>query len=192
MGQPCLAAGKNSTPGPGVLAHLLEGDAEHPGDLEGDLQRRRVLALLDGVEGLAVDSGTWVQGYPAGSSRSLEVAMSDPGGAIIGPAPDAGGPLVCTLPVDQFAGRLDAFRREVSGHLRSMERPAPARLRLVLGAGADPGRVRALLVREQACCAFLAFTITPDGDGLVVDLEVRDEASGALDGFAWLAGAAAR
>ena len=66
----------------------------------------------------------------------------------------------------------------------------PARLRLVLDAGADPRRVRALLVREQACCGFLAFTITPAGDGLLVDLEVREDAAGALDGFAWLAGAA--
>jgi len=115
--------------------------------------------------------------------------MSDPGGAIIGPAPDADGPLVCTLPVGQFAGRLDAFRREVSGHLRSMQRPSPDRLRLVL-VGADAERVRALLVREQECCGFLGFTITPDEGGLVVDLEVREDAAGALDGFAWLAGPA--
>ena len=96
----------------------------------------------------------------------------------------------CTLPVDQFAGRLDGFRREVFGHLRSIERPTPAHLRLVLGDGADPGRVRALLVREQECCGFLAFAITPAGDGLLVDLEVREDAAGALDGLAWLAEAA--
>ena len=116
--------------------------------------------------------------------------MPEPEDVIIGPAPDRDGPLVCTLPVDRVAGRLDAFRREVFGHLRASERPSPARLRLVLVGGADPGRVRSLLVREQACCAFLAFTITPSGDGLVVDLEVREDAAGALDGFAWLAGAA--
>ena len=116
--------------------------------------------------------------------------MSEPDGALRGPAPDPDGPLLCTLPVDQVAGRLDAFRREVFGHLRASERPSPARLRLVLVGGADPGRVRSLLVREQACCAFLAFTITPAADGLVVDLEVREDAAGALDGFAWLARAA--
>jgi hypothetical protein len=116
--------------------------------------------------------------------------MSEPSDVTMGPAPDLDGPLVCTLPVDQFAGRLDAFRREVFGHLRAFERPSPARLRLVLDGGADPERVRSLLVREQACCAFLAFTITPSGDGLMVDLEVREDAAGALDGFAWLAGAA--
>ena len=116
--------------------------------------------------------------------------MSEPDAVVRGPAPAFDGPLVCTLPVDQFAGRLDAFRREVSRHLRAVERPVPARLRLVLDAGADPRRVRALLVREQDCCGFLAFTITPAGDGLLVDLEVREDAAGALDGFAWLAGAA--
>jgi hypothetical protein len=57
-------------------------------------------------------------------------------------------------------------------------------------ADADPGRVRSLLVQEQACCGFLAFTITPTGESLLVDLEVREDAAGALDGFAWLAEAA--
>ena len=116
--------------------------------------------------------------------------MSEPDAVVRGPAPAFDGPVACTLPVDQFAGRLDAFRREVSGHLRAVERPVPARLRLVLDAGADPRRVRALLVREQDCCGFLAFTITHAEDGLLVDLEVREDAAGALDGFAWLAGAA--
>src|SRR4029453_15630946 len=82
MPQPCLAAGKNSTPVPGVLEHLLEGDGEHPGDLEGDLQRRRVLALLDGVEGLAGDAdavgqlalGHLVAGEPQGPDP-----VGDPG-----------------------------------------------------------------------------------------------------------------
>jgi hypothetical protein len=113
--------------------------------------------------------------------------MSEPGGKIRGPAPAFDGPLVCTLPVDQFAGRLDAFRQEVFDHLQAMERPTPARLRLVLTAGTDPERIRALLLREQACCGFLAFTVTSADDGLRVDLEVREEAAGALDGFVWLA-----
>ena len=113
--------------------------------------------------------------------------MTEPDAVIIGAAPDLEGPLVCTLPVGQVAGRLDAFRREVFGHLRSIERPSPARLRLALAAGADPQRVRSLLVQEQACCGFLAFTITPTSDGLLVDLGVREDAAGALDGFAWLA-----
>src|SRR4029453_19633256 len=72
-----------------------------------------------------------------------EVGMSEPGGVIRGPAPAFGGPVVCTLPVDQFAGRLDAFRREVSGHLQAMERPAPARPRLLLAAGPAPAPGRA-------------------------------------------------
>ena len=57
--------------------------------------------------------------------------MSEPSAVVRGPAPAFDGPVVCTLPVDQFAGRLDAFRREVSSHLRSIERPVPSRLRLV-------------------------------------------------------------
>jgi hypothetical protein len=112
--------------------------------------------------------------------------MSEPRDVIVGPAPDLEGPLVCTLPVDQLAGRLDAFGRELSDHLRSIERPSPARLRLALTNGADPERVRSLLVQEQACCGFLAFMITPATEGLLVDLGVREDAAGALDGLAWL------
>jgi hypothetical protein len=107
-----------------------------------------------------------------------------------GPAPAFDGPVVCTLPVDQIRGRLDAFRREMFGHLLEVERPQPARLRLVLAAAADPQRVRDLLVREQECCGFLAFTLTGGEDRLLVELEVREEAAGALDGMAWLAEAA--
>lgn len=113
--------------------------------------------------------------------------MSEPGGTIRGPAPAFDGPVVCTLPADRFAGRLDAFRQEVFDHLQAMERPTPARLRLVLAAGTDPERIRDLLLHEQACCGFLAFTVTSADDGLLVDLEVREEAAGALDAFAWLA-----
>jgi hypothetical protein len=64
----------------------------------------------------------------------------------------------------------------------------PARLRLVLAGAAGVDDVRELLVREQACCAFLAFTITPAPGRLLVDLEVREEASATLDALAGLAG----
>jgi hypothetical protein len=51
--------------------------------------------------------------------------------------------------------------------------------------------VRELLVREQQCCAFLAFTITPTGGRLVADLRVPAEAAPTLDGMAALAELAA-
>jgi hypothetical protein len=92
---------------------------------------------------------------------------------------------------NELAGRLEDFRRGVFARLRGMERPEPTRLRLLLAAGADPEAVRELLAREQECCAFLAFTITPQDRQLLVDLHVPAEAAAALDGIASLAGPAA-
>ena len=107
------------------------------------------------------------------------------------PAPAPAGPIVCTLPPDDHAGRLADFRRSVFSRLTGMERPEPTRLRLLLAAGTDPEAVRELLVREQACCAFLGFTITGGDDRLVADLQVPAEAAPVLDGLAGLAALAA-
>jgi hypothetical protein len=103
------------------------------------------------------------------------------------PAPAPDGPIACTLHPNQFASRWDDFDRVVFAHLARLERPEPARLRLVLTGDADPAAVRELLVREQACCAFLGFTLTPSGGRLLADLEVPAEAAPVLDGLARLA-----
>ena len=107
------------------------------------------------------------------------------------PAPAPQGPIACTLSPNELAGRLEDFHQEVFTHLVGMERPEPARLRLLLAGDADPEAVRDLLVREQHCCAFLAFTITPAAGWLVADLEVPAEAAPALDGMVRLAELAA-
>lgn len=109
------------------------------------------------------------------------------------PAPAPEGPIACSLHPNDFAGRLDDFRHGVFAHLRGMRRPEPSRLRLILAADAGVERVRDLLVREQACCAFLTFTVTSDSDGgrILADLEVPPEAGPALDGIVRLAELAA-
>jgi hypothetical protein len=107
--------------------------------------------------------------------QPVEVAMSQTSIPIHSPAPAPQGPVACTLSPNEYAGRLDDFRHGVFNHLAEMERPAPTRLRLTLDEGADPGRVQELLVREQGCCAFMSFTLTPTTDRLVVDLEVPTE-----------------
>ena len=107
------------------------------------------------------------------------------------PAPAPDGPIACSLHPNQFAGRLDDFDRAVFSHLFRMERPEPARLRLVLTSAADPVAVRELLAREQACCAFLSFTLTPGDGRLTADLEVPAEAAPTLDALARLAGRSA-
>jgi len=98
---------------------------------------------------------------------------------------------VCTLHPNEYAGRLEDFRQGVFTHLRGMERPEPTRLRLLLAGDVDPEAVRALLVREQECCAFLTFTITPGDGQLLADLQVPAEAAPAVDGMASLAQLAA-
>jgi hypothetical protein len=117
--------------------------------------------------------------------------MSRSSGSFHSPAPAPDGPIACTLHPNEYAGRLEDFRREVFARLTGMERPDPTRLRLLLAADADPEAVRALLVGEQGCCAFLGFTLTPGQGRLVADLEVPAEAAPALDGIVGLAELAA-
>ena len=102
------------------------------------------------------------------------------------PAPAPDGPIACTLSPNDYAGRLEDFRQGVFTHLVELERTQPTRLRLRL-AGADPEAVRELLVREQECCAFLSFTITPADGRLVADLQVPAEAAATLDAMVMLA-----
>ena len=117
--------------------------------------------------------------------------MSQTSIPIHSPAPAPDGPIACTLHPNDYAGRLEDFRQGVFAHLVGMQRPEPARLRLLLDAEADPVAVQALLVREQGCCAFLSFTLTGDDQRLVADLQVPAEAGPALDGLVALAELAA-
>jgi hypothetical protein len=121
----------------------------------------------------------------------MEVAMSQASVPIHSPAPAPDGPIACTLHPNEYAGRLDDFRHGVFAHLRRMERPEPTRLRLILTGDTDPEAVRELLVREQGCCAFLSFTLTPSDGRLLADLQVPAEAGPALDGLVALAELAA-
>ena len=117
--------------------------------------------------------------------------MSRTSGPIHHPAPAPDGPIACTLDPTDYAGRLEEFRGQVFARLVGMERPEPTRLRLLLAGDADAEAVRELLVREQGCCAFLGFTLTPGRGRLVADLEVPAAAAPVLDGMAGLAELAA-
>jgi hypothetical protein len=121
----------------------------------------------------------------------MEVAMSQTSIPVHSPAPAPDGPIACTLSPNQYAGRLDDFREGVFAHLAVMERPEPTRLRLTLTGDADPQAVRELLVREQGCCAFMSFTLTPSDGQLVADLQVPTGAAPTLDALAMLAELAA-
>jgi hypothetical protein len=113
--------------------------------------------------------------------------MSQTSVPIHSPAPAPDGPIACTLPLNEYAGRLEDFRQGVFSHLIGIERPEPSRLRLILAGDTDPEAVRELLIREQGCCAFMSFTITPRRGKLEADLEVPAEAGPALDSLVALA-----
>jgi hypothetical protein len=121
----------------------------------------------------------------------MEVVMSQVSVSIHGPAPAPDGPIACTLHPNEYAGRLEDFRVGVFAYLVGMERPEPTRLRLILAGDTDPEAVRELLVREQGCCAFMSFTISPRQGELEADLEVPAGAGPALDGLVALAELAA-
>jgi hypothetical protein len=121
----------------------------------------------------------------------MEAAMSHTSIPIHSPAPAPDGPVACTLSPNQYAGRLDDFRQGVFRHLTELERPEPTRLLLTLDVGFDPEAVAELLVREQGCCAFMSFTLTPAEGQLVADLEVPAQAAPTLDALARLAELAA-
>jgi hypothetical protein len=96
-------------------------------------------------------------------------------------------PIACTLSPNQLGGRLAEWHEVLATSLRRVERPAPQRLRLVLAADADVESVRDLAAREQECCAFMAFAVTPGDGALLVDVEVPAAATPTLDGLAGLA-----
>jgi hypothetical protein len=113
-------------------------------------------------------------------TRHQEVAMSE-----------SGVPIACTLHPNELGGRLEEWHRLFAAHLGGIQRPAPTRLRLILAADAGVVRVRDLAAREMACCAFMAFTVTPEGGRLLLDAEVPAEAAPTLDGLAGIAERAA-
>jgi hypothetical protein len=117
--------------------------------------------------------------------------MSQTSVPIHSPAPAPDGPIACTLPLNEYAGRLEDWRQSVFSRLVGMERPEPTRLRLVLAGDTDPEAVRDLLVREQGCCAFLSFTLTLGEGQLLADLQVPAEAAPTVDAMVGLAELAA-
>ncbi len=86
-------------------------------------------------------------------------------------APDA-----CTLPTAERPARMAAFEKLFATAARGVESNGPthARLRLPGPAGLE-ATVRDLTERETRCCSFFSFTVSPDGDSLTLDIQVREQ-----------------
>lgn len=92
------------------------------------------------------------------------------------PAPDWV-PDACTLPTPEQPLRVAEFDALFATSLRSIDRPAPTRLRLTL---ADVTNVEDLIARETACCSFFTFTL----QNHVLDVEVPPSHTKVLDALA--------
>ncbi|MFC7650107.1 hypothetical protein ACFQX6_64565 [Streptosporangium lutulentum] len=90
----------------------------------------------------------------------------------------------CTLPTGERPLRVAEFDDLFASALRGLERVGPTHLRLILESGAHVEETaRDLTARETGCCSFFAFTLTPGGDGLILDIEVPAVHTKVLDGL---------
>jgi hypothetical protein len=128
-----------------------------------------------------VASGTQVQAYRrtdgADGAPSEEAGMS----FLV--------PVACTLPTAAQPLRLAEFDALFATAVREVQQVGPthARLRLAGPAGLT-ATVRDLTARETECCSFFVFTVTtepaPDGEVVVLDVEVPDEHAEVLGSLA--------
>lgn len=79
-------------------------------------------------------------------------------------------PIACTLDAARVPGRLAEWR-SITAQVRTRTSAADGAARLEFGPDVDVAELSRLMVAEQQCCAFFAFTLTVDHHG--VALEVR-------------------
>ncbi|MFK0238066.1 hypothetical protein [Streptomyces vinaceus] len=91
-------------------------------------------------------------------------------------------PQSCTLPTEDRPLRVAEWESLFDARLTSLSRPGPLWLRLDLAGG--PGveeRVRDLAEREDGCCSFFSFTVTPGEDLIGLDITVDRQHAVVLD-----------
>jgi DNA-binding transcriptional MerR regulator len=91
-------------------------------------------------------------------------------------------PVVCTLPAGDQPERLAQWSA-VLARVRSRE-DIPGGLRLRFASEPElAGHLADLAAREQACCAFFSFSISPTADGITLDVTAPADAVDVLDGL---------
>ena len=92
----------------------------------------------------------------------------------------------CTLPVAEQPVRVAEFGELFASGVVAVQRVEPTHLRLIL-VGEVEASVRDIVAREQACCSFFDFVITPDGNRVVLDIGVPENRTDLLAALADLA-----
>lgn len=98
------------------------------------------------------------------------------------PAPVDWVPDACTLPTVEQPVRVAEFDRFFAESVRSIRRPDPARLELVLTADAEPA-ARDLAARESSCCSFFIFDFATTTEGPIMGVAVPATYIDVLDAF---------
>jgi hypothetical protein len=94
-------------------------------------------------------------------------------------------PESCTLPSVEQPVRLAEFDAFFAETVRSADRLAPDRLRLLLDPAAQTAaRAADLMVRETACCSFFTFSLIVTGGEVVLEAQVPAGQSAVLDALA--------
>lgn len=88
-------------------------------------------------------------------------------------------PIACTLTGDDFAGRTTWIRQLAKDYLIAVGR-TPLSLQLTY-APAAASKVKELVRKEQACCAFLRFDLREVPDGVHLTVTAPEEAREAVD-----------
>jgi hypothetical protein len=82
-------------------------------------------------------------------------------------------PDACTLPTAERPLRQAEFDELFATAVRRVEPVTATHARLHLAGPAHlADQVRDLTARETECCSFFTFTVTPQGDAVVLDIEV--------------------
>lgn len=90
-------------------------------------------------------------------------------------------PIACSLTPGAARSQLDEWRKLMDWAVARTERVSPTRLELHLEPNCELTAVVDLAQREVACCPFFAFAIDVRADGLVLVVDVPDDASEMLD-----------
>lgn len=108
------------------------------------------------------------------SVRDMNTEQCDP--------TDSWVPDVCGLPVAERPLRVAEFDEVFATAVLGLDRPEPARLRLILNPTAEVAAgTAALVLRETACCSFFVFTLTATGGQLLLEVSVPPTHIAVLD-----------